>query len=142
MRKLIIPTLAFLVCAVPALAQDAPKQAVPQDAAKQTQRQEAPKQTQTQDAAKQKATPPAVAQNQDDALIRNTQAIERSVQTRLGLAGYTDVEMIPTSFLVRAKDPDGKPVMLVLGPESLAGSNDAVPDQRSTDGDSSGSDEE
>jgi hypothetical protein len=142
MRKLLIPTLVLVACAVPALAQVAPKQAVPQVAAKQTQTQETPKQTQTQDAPKQKATPPAVAQNQDDALIRNTQAIERSVQTRLGLAGYTDVEMIPTSFLVRAKDPDGKPVMLVLGPEALAGSNDAAPDQRSTDGHSSGSDEE
>jgi hypothetical protein len=122
MRKLFIPTLVFVACAVPALAQDAPKQAAAQDETKQTQ---------TQNAPTPKAAPPAVVQSEDDALIRNTQAIERSVQTSLGRAGYTDVKMIPTSFLVRAKDADGKPVVLVLGPEALAESNDAAPDQGS-----------
>lgn len=87
-----------------------------------------------QEVPKQKPTPPTVVQNQDDALVRSTEAIERSVQTRLGLAGYSDVEIIPTSFLVRAKDPDGNPVVLVLGPESITGSNDAGPDQESADG--------
>jgi hypothetical protein len=121
MRKLLIPTLVFVAWAAPALAQEAQKQAMPQDA---------PQQTQAPDAAKQKAAPPAVVQNQDDdALIKSTQAIERSVQTRLALAGYTDVEMIPTSFLVRAKDPSGHSVMMLLGPESLTGANEAVPDQ-------------
>jgi hypothetical protein len=128
MRLLLIPTLAFVACAMPALAQDAPKQALAPDAAKQAQ---------TQEAAEQKATLPAVVQSQNEALVRSTQAIEQNVQARLGRAGYTDVEMIPTSFLVRAKDPDGNPVMLVLGPETLTGSNDAVSDQESADGGSS-----
>jgi hypothetical protein len=147
MRKFLIPTLVFVAWAAPALAQDAQKQAAPQNAPQQTQkqavppdapqqtqkqavRQDAPQQTQAPDPSKQKAAPPAVVQNQDDdALVKSTQAIERSVQTRLVLAGYTDVEMIPTAFLVRAKDPSGHSVMMLLGPESLTGANEAVPDQ-------------
>jgi DNA-nicking Smr family endonuclease len=143
MRKLLIPTLAFFAYVIPALAQDAPKQAVSKDEPKQTQTEDAQAQTkdtqkqaesqkpqkQTQDAPKQKGTAPTVAQNQDDALVRGTRAIEQSVQARLGLAGYTDIQMLPTSFLVRAKDRDGNSVTLVLGPESMTQSNDAAPEQ-------------
>jgi hypothetical protein len=135
MRKLLIPTLVFVTCAVPALAQEAPKEAA---APKHVQTQDTPTQAQTQDTLKQKPDSPAAVGNRDDALVRNTQAIEQGLQTRLARAGYTDVEMIPTTFLVRAKGPDGNPVMLVVGPESLAGSNDAAPEQGSAGDDSSG----
>jgi hypothetical protein len=37
---------------------------------------------------------------------------------RLASAGLTDIEMAPWSFMVRAKNPDGKPVILLLYPDS------------------------
>jgi hypothetical protein len=42
------------------------------------------------------------------------------LRTRLAHAGFTDIEMVPTSFLVRAKDADGNSVTLVLSPDSVA----------------------
>lgn len=35
-------------------------------------------------------------------------------------AGFTDVHIMPHSYLVRAKDPDGNPVMMVVNPDSVA----------------------
>ena len=56
------------------------------------------------------------------------QSFQRSVQSRLALAGFTEIQMIPTAFLVRAKDPDGHPVTLMLAPQTDEQSN-GVPDQ-------------
>ena len=110
MRKLLISTLVTIAWVVPALAQGAPKNAsVP------------PK------AAQDQTTPPKAAQDQDESLKQGVQAIERNVQTSLAQAGFTDVQMIPTSFLVRAKDPDGNPIMLTLGPDSVGQSTEEAP---------------
>ena len=37
----------------------------------------------------------------------------------LGKAGFTDITVMPTSFLVRAKDSQGTPVMMVINPDSV-----------------------
>jgi len=34
-------------------------------------------------------------------------------------AGFTDITIMPSSFLVRAKDSQGNPVMMVINPDSL-----------------------
>ncbi|MBV9288357.1 MAG: hypothetical protein JO288_11150 [Hyphomicrobiales bacterium] len=34
-------------------------------------------------------------------------------------AGFTDIKIMPESFLVRAKDPQGNPVMMVINPDSV-----------------------
>jgi hypothetical protein len=34
-------------------------------------------------------------------------------------AGFTDIRIMPESFLVRAKDRDGNPVMMVINPDSI-----------------------
>lgn len=34
-------------------------------------------------------------------------------------AEFTNVEVVPESFLVRVKDKDGKPIMMVLNPDSI-----------------------
>jgi hypothetical protein len=47
-----------------------------------------------------------------------TPSIEDALRTRLGRAGYTDIEMVPTSFLVRAKDAKGNPVIIEVSPDS------------------------
>ena len=61
-----------------------------------------------------------VPQDQGTALKEAVQTIERNVQSRLALQGFTDIQMIPTSYLIRANDRDGNPVILVLRPESTA----------------------
>ena len=35
-------------------------------------------------------------------------------------AGFTDITIMPSSFMVRAKDSQGNPVMMVINPDSLA----------------------
>jgi hypothetical protein len=58
---------------------------------------------------------PALAQNaepnqqqsQDNAA--NSQTIQQQVQNNLQQAGFTDIHIMPSSFLVRAKDSAGNP---------------------------------
>lgn len=92
MRKLLVSTVICLASVVPALAQDAPAQA------------------------------PAVsaAQDQQGVVNQAVQSFEQRVQQRLTQAGFSNIEMVPTSILVRALDRDGNPVMLALSPDSLA----------------------
>jgi hypothetical protein len=47
------------------------------------------------------------------------QAIQQKVQKNLQEAGFTDIHIMPSSFLVRAKDKDGNPVMMVINPDSV-----------------------
>ena len=37
----------------------------------------------------------------------------------LSKAGFTDITIMPSSFLVRAKDSQGNPVMMVINPDSI-----------------------
>jgi hypothetical protein len=112
MRKLLILTFVSLAWVVPALAQDA---------------------SQSESAA------PNATQPQDDFLSEAAQSIQRSVQAQLALAGFTDIQLVPTSFLVRAKDADGNPVMLMLSPDAISQLQELAPDDAGgQDGSSNG----
>ena len=91
MRKLLVSTVVFLACVVPALAQDAQGQAAAARA----------------------------AHGQQDVVTQRVQSFEQKVQQRLTRAGFSNIEIVPTSILVRATDRDGNPVMLALSPDSL-----------------------
>jgi hypothetical protein len=91
MRKLLVSTVVFLAWVVPALAQDAQGQAAAASA----------------------------AHGQQDVVTQRVQSFEQKVQQRLTRAGFSNIEMVPTSILVRATDRDGNPVMLALSPDSL-----------------------
>ena len=65
------------------------------------------------------ASPPAAAQK---------------IYHRLEQAGFSDVHIMPHSYLVRAKDPDGNPVMMVINPDSVT----AVTALRNQSGNSQG----
>ena len=41
------------------------------------------------------------------------------MQDNLAKAGFTDIKVMPESFLVRAKDQQGNPVMMVINPDSF-----------------------
>ncbi len=46
-------------------------------------------------------------------------AIQQRIHHELSQAGFTDIQMMPQSFLVRAKDSSGNPVMMVINPDSV-----------------------
>ena len=62
---------------------------------------------------------PALAQDQPAKSNVNAQAIQQQVQNNLRQAGFTDIQIMPSSFLVRAKDSAGNPVMMVINPDSV-----------------------
>jgi hypothetical protein len=45
--------------------------------------------------------------------------IAQKLREDLGKAGFTDITVLPSSFLVRAKDSAGNPVMMVINPDSM-----------------------
>ena len=92
MRKLFISTLLSLAWTVPALAQDA---------------------TQGDPVA------PHSAPEQSDPLKDATQTIQQLIQERLASAGFTDIQMVPNSFLISAKDRDGHPVTMMASPSAV-----------------------
>jgi hypothetical protein len=98
MRGLIVSTFLSLVCAVPVAA----------GIAEQTTRR-------------------ATVQDQVIAVLNadgqkadedSTQSIEQTLITRLTSAGLTEIEIVPFSFVARAKNADGKPVTFVLYPDA------------------------
>ncbi|MGD0723407.1 MAG: hypothetical protein ABR970_20440 [Roseiarcus sp.] len=46
-------------------------------------------------------------------------SLRQHVQDNLAKAGFTDIKVMPESFLVRAKDQQGNPVMMVINPDSF-----------------------
>ena len=92
MRKLLMSTLLSLVWIIPALAQDA-SQGPP--------------------------VAPNAAPDQNDPLKDAAQAIQQLIQARLASAGFTDIQMVPNSFLISAKDRDGHPVTMMAAPSDI-----------------------
>lgn len=50
---------------------------------------------------------------------QNNTPVRQQVQQDLQQAGFTDIKVMPESFLVRAKDKHGNPVMMVINPDSV-----------------------
>jgi len=57
-------------------------------------------------------------QNQNQTQQQN-QTIGEKLRQNLQAAGFTEIQLMPSSFLVRAKDRDGNPVMMVVNPDSI-----------------------
>jgi hypothetical protein len=71
----------------------------------------------------------ALAQNPDRSQMAGAepdqstaQAQQVKVERTLKGAGFTDLEIMPTAFLVRAKNPEGQRVIMVVDPISLTAS--------------------
>ena len=45
--------------------------------------------------------------------------IRQKLKDDLSKAGFTDIQMMPESFLVRAKDSSGNPVIMMINPNSI-----------------------
>lgn len=67
--------------------------------------------------------------------------IAQRIRSNLEQAGFTDIKLMPSSFLVRAKDKDGNPMMMVINPDSVTAVSEIGGGQNSgqTTGSSSGS---
>ena len=50
---------------------------------------------------------------------QNSMHVQQKVKQDLEQAGFTNVQVMPESFLVRAKDKEGRPVMMVINPDSI-----------------------
>lgn len=50
---------------------------------------------------------------------QNTMAVQQHMKQDLEQAGFTNVQVMPESFLVRAHDKQGRPVMMVINPDSI-----------------------
>ena len=48
-----------------------------------------------------------------------TQNLPAEIRSKLEQDGFTDVNVVPGSFLVSAKDKSGDPVTMVIGPNSM-----------------------
>jgi hypothetical protein len=58
---------------------------------------------------------------------QSDQSIGQQVRDNLAQAGYTDIKIMPESFLVRAKDKSGNPVMMVINPDSITAITEVNP---------------
>jgi hypothetical protein len=59
----------------------------------------------------------ALAQSSQEG--QSSPSMQAQVKSNLEQAGFTDIRIMPESFLVRAKDKDGNPVMMVINPDSV-----------------------
>lgn len=59
------------------------------------------------------------AQMNNPASELGTAALRGKIHGELSQAGFTDIHVMPQSFLVRAKDSSGNPVMMVINPDSV-----------------------
>lgn len=50
---------------------------------------------------------------------QSAQNVPQELQQKLTSQGFTDVKVVPDSFLVSAKDKQGYPVTMLIGPNSL-----------------------
>src|SRR5579884_2819766 len=70
--------------------------------------------------------------------LQSQDALKQSLQK----AGFTDLQIAPGSYVVHAKGPDGKPVVLMITPDSVAVAKPPqsaeLPDGLDQNGDQSG----
>jgi hypothetical protein len=62
--------------------------------------------------------------------MQGTQSLPQQIEQKLERQGFTAVEVVPGSYLVSAKDQEGDPVMMVIGPHSMSIFTTISPDRR------------
>jgi hypothetical protein len=72
------------------------------------------------------------------AQAKSQQPIRQQIQNDLSQAGYTDIKIMPESFLVRAKDRRGNPVMMVINPDSITAATEENSHKSTTTGSAPG----
>jgi hypothetical protein len=73
--------------------------------------------------------PRAGSQNQMSQMNQSGQSVRQTLQKHLQDAGFSDIQMIPTSFMVRARDSQGRSVSLIVTPDSVLAVTEITDDQ-------------
>jgi hypothetical protein len=47
------------------------------------------------------------------------ESVKAQIKSNLEQAGFTDIKLMPDSFLVRAKDKSGNPIAMIINPDSI-----------------------
>ncbi len=50
----------------------------------------------------------------------NSKSLRSDLRNVLQQGGYSDIRMMPSSFVIRAKDKNGNPVVMMVSPDSIA----------------------
>jgi hypothetical protein len=64
-------------------------------------------------------TPAAQTSNQNSTQNSASGSLRGHVQDMLQSSGFTDIRIMPSSFMIRAKDKDGNPVFMSVSPDSV-----------------------
>ena len=70
---------------------------------------------------------------------QTTQNLPKEIRSKLEQDGFTNVNIVPGSFLVSAKDKNGDPVTMVIGPNSMMMLTQVPTSKNSTTGSGSSS---
>lgn len=70
-------------------------------------------------ATEQPASPAATSSNGTGMTVNTHGSLRAQLQTMLQNQGFSDIRVMPSSFLVRAKDKDGSPVLMSVSPDSI-----------------------
>jgi hypothetical protein len=65
------------------------------------------------------ASPAGSSSDQGAPSMVQTPHLSQRLHNDLAKAGFTDITIMPAAFLVRAKDSQGNPVMMVINPDSV-----------------------
>jgi len=60
-----------------------------------------------------------MSSNNNATASNQTQNIPQQLKDQLKQEGYTNVQVVPGSFLISAKSKNGNPVRMVVGPNSI-----------------------
>lgn len=65
------------------------------------------------------ASQPNATQNETSSATAGQQHMRANLRNALEKAGYKDIRVAPTSFMVHARDTDGNPVVMSISPDSF-----------------------
>ncbi len=57
--------------------------------------------------------------NQTQNTMQSAQSLPQELKQKLTSQGFTNVQIVPGSFIVSAKDKQGDPVTMIIGPNSM-----------------------
>ncbi len=76
-------------------------------------------QTATAPATNPNASSDTTTQNSSTKPQKTGAQIANEIRSNLENAGFKNIKLMPSSFIVRAEDKNGNPVMMVLNPDSV-----------------------
>ena len=83
-------------------------------------------------AARAQSPPSAAAPDKPGIKTDGAQNLPQKIREKLTADGFKDVRVVPNSFIVSAKDKDGNPVMMLIGPNGTTVVKRSTPENPST----------